>query len=124
MRHERTPTPGILQRACRRLAQGELPAGRKSSILVLIGILPSTTERAMNIEPNPWHEWIGRAEQRVDCVTAAPLTALAATLDRDDPAPRRVIRCRRRRTGCISGFAKAQASYANSVIIDLEDAFT
>jgi len=88
MRHERTPTPGNLQPACRRLAQGELPAGRKSSILVLIGILTSTTERAMNSEPNPWHEWIGRAEQRVDCVTAAPLAALSATLDRDDPAPR------------------------------------
>jgi 3-methylfumaryl-CoA hydratase len=42
----------------------------------------------MNSEPNPWREWIGRAEQRVDCVTAAPLAALAATLDRDDPAPR------------------------------------
>ena len=31
--------PGNLQRACRRLAQGELPASRKSSILVLIGII-------------------------------------------------------------------------------------
>jgi len=42
----------------------------------------------MNNEPSPWHEWIGRAEQRVDCVTAAPLAAFSATLDRDDPAPR------------------------------------
>jgi len=38
------PYAGNLQRACRRLSQGELPAGRKSSILVLIGILTSTTE--------------------------------------------------------------------------------
>ena len=42
----------------------------------------------MNSEPNPWHEWIGRAEQRVDRITAAPLAALSATLDRNDPMPR------------------------------------
>jgi 3-methylfumaryl-CoA hydratase len=33
-------------------------------------------------------EWIGRTETRSDVVTAAPLVALAALLDRDDPAPR------------------------------------
>jgi 3-methylfumaryl-CoA hydratase len=33
-------------------------------------------------------EWIGREEQRRDVLTAAPVAALAATLDRDDPAPR------------------------------------
>jgi 3-methylfumaryl-CoA hydratase len=32
-------------------------------------------------------DWIGRTETRVDQVTAAPLAALSATLDRDDPAP-------------------------------------
>ena len=32
-------------------------------------------------------EWVGRTEQRSDTVTAAPLAALAATLDRADPAP-------------------------------------
>jgi hypothetical protein len=106
------------------LRKGELLAGRKSSILAPIGILTSAAERAMNSEPNPWHEWIGRAEQRVDCVTAAPLAALAATLDRDDPAPRPGDPLPPRRTGCISRFANAQASYANSVIIALEDAFT
>ncbi|MEP6609253.1 MAG: MaoC family dehydratase N-terminal domain-containing protein [Burkholderiaceae bacterium] len=42
----------------------------------------------MNSEPNRWQQWIGREEQRVDCVTAAPIAALSATLDRDDPAPR------------------------------------
>ena len=31
--------------------------------------------------------WIGRSEQRTDTITAAPLAALAAALDRDDPAP-------------------------------------
>src|SRR5664279_4565095 len=31
--------------------------------------------------------WIGRSEERADTVTAAPLAALAATLDRDDPVP-------------------------------------
>ena len=33
-------------------------------------------------------EWIGRSETRRDRVTAAPLAALSALLDRDDPAPR------------------------------------
>jgi 3-methylfumaryl-CoA hydratase len=33
-------------------------------------------------------DWIGRTERRVDRITAAPLAALAATLDRDDPEPR------------------------------------
>jgi 3-methylfumaryl-CoA hydratase len=32
-----------------------------------------------------WRSWIGRTEQRNDFVTAAPLHALAATLDRDEP---------------------------------------
>ena len=35
-----------------------------------------------------YREWIGRSEQRHDVVTAAPLLALAALLDRDDPPPR------------------------------------
>ncbi len=32
--------------------------------------------------------WIGRTETRSDQVTAAPMAALSATLDRDDPPPR------------------------------------
>jgi 3-methylfumaryl-CoA hydratase len=32
-------------------------------------------------------EWLNRSEQRSDLVTAVPLAALAATLDRDDPEP-------------------------------------
>jgi len=32
--------------------------------------------------------WIGRSETRVDTITAAPLAALAALLDRDDPPAR------------------------------------
>jgi 3-methylfumaryl-CoA hydratase len=32
-------------------------------------------------------DWIGRTEQRSDDVTATPMAALSATLDRDDPAP-------------------------------------
>ena len=31
--------------------------------------------------------WVGRREQCADEITAAPLAALSATLDRDDPAP-------------------------------------
>ena len=33
-------------------------------------------------------DWVGREETREDTVTAAPLVALSALLDRDDPAPR------------------------------------
>jgi 3-methylfumaryl-CoA hydratase len=33
-------------------------------------------------------KWIGRSEDRTDRVTAAPIAALSATLDRDDPQPR------------------------------------
>ena len=40
-------------------------------------------------DPNPWRAWIGRTERRTDLVTAAPMRALSATLDRDDPAPSR-----------------------------------
>ena len=32
-------------------------------------------------------EWLGRSETRFDIVTAVPLAALSATLDREDPAP-------------------------------------
>ena len=42
----------------------------------------------MSIDANPWRDWIGRTERRVDRVTAAPIAALSATLDRDDPEPR------------------------------------
>ena len=31
--------------------------------------------------------WLGRIERRSDTITAGPLAALSATLDRDDPAP-------------------------------------
>jgi 3-methylfumaryl-CoA hydratase len=41
----------------------------------------------MTHDPNAWKDWIGRTERRVDRVTAAPIAALSATLDRDDPAP-------------------------------------
>jgi 3-methylfumaryl-CoA hydratase len=33
-------------------------------------------------------EWVGRMEMRSDQITPAPMAALSATLDRDDPAPR------------------------------------
>ena len=39
----------------------------------------------MNLEH--LRDWIGRTEQRTDEVTAVPLAALSATLDRDDPEP-------------------------------------
>jgi len=40
------------------------------------------------VDANAWRDWIGRTERRVDRVTAAPIAALSATLDRDDPEPR------------------------------------
>jgi 3-methylfumaryl-CoA hydratase len=36
----------------------------------------------------PLRDWVGRSETRRDVVTAAPLVALAALLDRDDAEPR------------------------------------
>ncbi len=44
--------------------------------------MPSFAEQLQH-----WRMWIGRSEQRVDLVTAAPLHALAATLDHDDAEP-------------------------------------
>ena len=35
-----------------------------------------------------WRQWIGRVESRADEVTATPVAALAATLDRADPPPK------------------------------------
>ena len=35
----------------------------------------------------PWHDWIGREEQRSDTPGVTPVAAMSATLDRDDPAP-------------------------------------
>jgi 3-methylfumaryl-CoA hydratase len=35
-----------------------------------------------------FREWVGRTEERSDTITAAPLVALSALLDREDPAPR------------------------------------
>jgi 3-methylfumaryl-CoA hydratase len=41
---------------------------------------------AMGSDPD-YSAWIGRTEERADTVTAVPVAALAAALDRDDPAP-------------------------------------
>ena len=40
---------------------------------------------ALNIEE--LRQWIGRSETRTDTVTAAPVAAMSATLDREDPEP-------------------------------------
>ena len=37
---------------------------------------------------SPLSDWIGRSETREDTITRAPLVALSALLDRDDPPPR------------------------------------
>src|ERR1700712_245391 len=36
---------------------------------------------------DPFAAWLGRSEERRDTITAAPMAALAATLDRDDAPP-------------------------------------
>jgi 3-methylfumaryl-CoA hydratase len=42
----------------------------------------------MNIDLTHLRQWIGRTETFTDFISPAPLRALAATLDRDDPPPR------------------------------------
>jgi 3-methylfumaryl-CoA hydratase len=42
-----------------------------------------------NVNLEHLQEWRGRTESRSDEVTAAPIAALSATLDRDDPPPQR-----------------------------------
>ena len=42
----------------------------------------------MNVNLDYLREWRGRTESRSDKVTSAPIAALSATLDRDDPFPR------------------------------------
>ena len=42
----------------------------------------------MAFDASTLRDWIGRSERRVDRVTATPIAALSATLDRDDPEPR------------------------------------
>lgn len=39
------------------------------------------------LDPTSLRAWIGRSESRQDQLTATPVAALSATLDRDDPAP-------------------------------------
>jgi 3-methylfumaryl-CoA hydratase len=43
---------------------------------------------AVTVDAAALRGWIGRSEARSDTITAAPLVALSALLDRDDPAPR------------------------------------
>jgi 3-methylfumaryl-CoA hydratase len=43
----------------------------------------------MDIDIERLRSWVGRTESSVDTVTAAPVAALSATLDRDDPLPQR-----------------------------------
>jgi 3-methylfumaryl-CoA hydratase len=41
----------------------------------------------MNVDLDYLREWRGKAESRSDEITSAPIAALSATLDRDDPFP-------------------------------------
>lgn len=42
----------------------------------------------VTVDINHLQQWIGKSESRADLITSAPMAALAATLDRDDPYPR------------------------------------
>ena len=42
----------------------------------------------MGVPGTDFTQWVGRTQEREDTVTVAPLVALAALLDRDDPPPR------------------------------------
>jgi 3-methylfumaryl-CoA hydratase len=50
--------------------------------------MAATSDPTQPAELAHWRTWLGRTEQRHDVVTAAPLDAWAATLDRDDAATR------------------------------------
>ena len=42
----------------------------------------------MKIDLQHLQQWVGKTEQQTDLITPAPVAALAATLDRDEPPPR------------------------------------
>ena len=42
----------------------------------------------MNVSFDELRQWIGRSESRIERLSATPVAALAATLDREDPEPR------------------------------------
>ena len=48
---------------------------------------PSGPAESLKQQLAHWRNWLGRSEQRHDVIGAAPLAALAATLDRDEPVP-------------------------------------
>ncbi len=45
------------------------------------------TEKSNAVDLDHLRKWIGRTETRIDRATVAPIAALSATLDRDDPEP-------------------------------------
>ncbi len=49
--------------------------------------MSAKTVQAEKLDLNHLREWIGRTETRHDVVSAKPVAAMSATLDRDDPAP-------------------------------------
>jgi 3-methylfumaryl-CoA hydratase len=53
-----------------------------------VSVNSSGIESDMALDIEHLKQWIGRTESITDVVTTTPLRALAATLDRDDPAPR------------------------------------
>jgi 3-methylfumaryl-CoA hydratase len=71
-------------------------AGREQASISIVHVRASTAPDAPTKRPYPamsspdnvdLADWIGRTETRLDTMTLAPMTALSATLDRDDPPP-------------------------------------
>jgi 3-methylfumaryl-CoA hydratase len=56
------------------------PAGSENAVTIAAADPP--------LDPDHLAQWKGRRESIEDTIHAAPIAALAATLDRDDPAPR------------------------------------
>src|SRR5579863_4481535 len=75
------------------LPAGSVSGGSVSGILVAIRAIStgSLSDRCANVaglDIAHLQQWVGRSESRSDQVTAAPMAALAATLDIDIPYPR------------------------------------
>jgi 3-methylfumaryl-CoA hydratase len=49
--------------------------------------MEQTESTATATDLNHLRDWIGRSESRAELITATPVAALSATLDRDDPLP-------------------------------------
>jgi 3-methylfumaryl-CoA hydratase len=85
-RGARSGVPDLFYAQSPRVAKAGLALDAWSCALGKRQWLRSHDVEAESVETN-WNDWVGRNETRSDRVTAMPVAALAATLDRDDPFP-------------------------------------